>query len=333
MTSREPAPARRVVCGALLLISLTTMSSLAVTPALARPADFQTACAALVGERAVAIVVADPRDHRLLALVHPALAEDAFPPGSIFKLVTALAALRGGLVPSGSEFDCRGCTRSTQPGPGGHPAWLRCWKAGGHGRLGLESALGASCNLYFARLGEEVGLQPLLRMARDAGLGAPPASLPRGLPAPRPGALLANYAIGEGPDLAVSPLQVSMLMAAIATGQPPVLPAWLPPAAQPGARSLAPPAQMAKLRTGLAAAVQGGSARLAACRDLAVAGKTGTAVFRDGSHRTHGWFAGYAPREHPAVVVVAFVRQGSGFREAATLGRRVFAAWLAAGRP
>jgi peptidoglycan glycosyltransferase len=75
------------------------------------------------------------------------------------------------------------------------------------------------------------------------------------------------------------------------------------------------------------AAVVRGTARPASVPGLAVAGKTGTSTMLDGSNRTHGWFVGFAPAEHPKLVVAIFCKEGTGFGTAAALGGQVFRAW------
>jgi cell division protein FtsI/penicillin-binding protein 2 len=64
-------------------------------------------------------------------------------------------------------------------------------------------------------------------------------------------------------------------------------------------------------------------------RDLAIAGKTGTAEFGEpeanGARATHGWFAGYAPFDQPQIALSVFLKRGHGARDAARIARRVFA--------
>jgi penicillin-binding protein 2 len=296
--------------------------------ALAAPAaarDFQSATAALLGSREGAIVVADPTSGRLLALVNPAMANAAFPPGSAFKLVTALAAIEAGLAAPSRTMRCDGRYRPLGPVPAGFAP--RCWKPGGHGELTLEEALAASCNVAMMAWGERTGAASLHAAARRAGLGASPGRLP----GPQDVRALVPMAMGEGPRLSVTPLQLAGLTGAIATGTAPRLPAWRP--APPHGAPLAQAATLKRLRAGMRASVATGSSRQAALSALSAAGKTGTASYTDGTNRTYGWFAGYAPADRPRVVVVVFLKQANGFADAAPLARRVLAAWHQAGRP
>jgi penicillin-binding protein 2 len=207
-------------------------------------------------------VIVDPNDGALLAMVHlPAyentlfrdgLSEDEFdrlmrdpgrpmlngavssawPPGSCFKLITALAALQAGVVKPDTKIHCGGGIRL----PGG--AFLGCWMA--HGEQDMLSAIANSCDSYFYQLvggepnGKWAGIGPekLAEWARLFGLGRP-TGLP--LPAEAPGLVptpawkLATHreqwyqadsyfsAIGQGFYLA-TPLQMAMVGAATANG-------------------------------------------------------------------------------------------------------------------
>jgi penicillin-binding protein 2 len=297
--------------------------ALAAGPAAAR--DFQSTTAALLGPREGAIVVADPTSGRLLALVNPAMANAAYPPGSAFKLVTALAAIEAGLAAPSRTMRCDGTYRPLGPVPTGFAP--RCWKPGGHGDLTLEEALAASCNVAMMAWGERTGGESLHAVARRAGLGV----LPGRLPGPQDVRSLVPMSMGEGPRLAVTPLQLAGLIGAIATGRTPRLPAWRPAPAR--GVPLADVATLKRLRAGMRASVVAGSSRQAALNALSVAGKTGTASYTDGTNRTYGWFAGYAPADRPRVVVVVFLKAANGFADAAPLAKRVLEAWHQAGRP
>ncbi len=293
--------------------------------------EFQASCARIVGHRSAAVVAVDASSGRLIALIHPDLAARPSPPGSVFKLVTAAAALgpRKGLADA--TFDCRGWLRA--PAAGGRPAVLRCWRPEGHGPRDLEGAIAASCNLYFVQLGIRTGFPALAQAAGRAGLvttGVDPRD--------------ARIAIGEGAGWLMTPLQAAGLAAAIAADAPVRPPAWSTEALfRP---RLGPPAATARLRAGMRLAALAGSARRATTSGLEIAGKTGTATYRDGSNRTHGWFIGYAraavgarPKlpsagTAPRTLALAVrLDDASGFGDAAGLAGRVFAAWRDAGRP
>lgn len=217
-----------------------------------------------------------------------------WPVGSVFKLVAFRAALRDpAWAEPGRRLRCAGA----YPAPG---APDRCWKPEGHGALSLDQALARSCNGVYYALGAALGGQALAAEARrDWGLVVPPARFKR--PAAR---------LGDDPALRVSLGTLAADVRAIATDPSPA-----------GRR----------LRAAMTEAARSGSGKAAgkAAFPWRVAGKTGTATMPDGSNRTSGLFVGFAPAEAPRYAVVAGVREGSGFAEAATLAGRVLA-WLRA---
>ena len=147
-----------------------------------------------------------------------------FPPGSTFKVVTALAALQEGVIDPEDSFFCPGFYKL-----GTHT--FRCHARGGHGAVALRRALIVSCDVYFWHLSELLGLDTIAAYSRNMGLGEPtgigvndevPGIVPdrewydstaEGF---RPGHT-ANVSIGQG-ALSVTTLQMAMLYAAIANG-------------------------------------------------------------------------------------------------------------------
>ena len=87
-----------------------------------------------------------------------------YPPGSTFKMVTALAALEAGVVNENTHAFCPG---HFDFGNGR----FHCWKAGGHGSVNIISALSESCDTYFYKLSTELGIKRIANMARRLGLG------------------------------------------------------------------------------------------------------------------------------------------------------------------
>lgn len=141
----------------------------------------------------------------------------AYAPGSVFKLVTAAAALEDGSVLR--SFDCTGSINA-----GG--LMFRCYDGQAHGRIGLQEAIEKSCNGYFISTARALGAGPVLSMAYDLGFGEGQ-EFGRGLFSDS-GSLadmeslsnsraLANFSFGQG-DLTVTPLQLCGMMNAIASG-------------------------------------------------------------------------------------------------------------------
>jgi penicillin-binding protein 2 len=274
--------------------------------------------------------------------------QSEYPPGSIFKLVVAAAALQEGVI---TPFDRLPCPPSVDIGN----RTFRNWKDEDLGPIDLHRAVVTSCNTFFYRLGLRVGIERTARYAEAFGFsrmtgialsGEKSGTIPRvergrgpfGRPW-RPGDT-ANASIGQGAVL-VTPLQVARFMAALANGGAlwrPRLVQRLDPAGgetlrfQPelAGRVNVSPAILGLLRQSLWGAVNdGGTGAAARVPGLAVAGKTGTAqLVRDSDSRRgqdHAWFAGYAPADDPEVVVVVLVeRGGMGGRVAAPIARDIF---------
>ncbi len=172
------------------------------------------------------------REDLALPLTNKAVAGQ-YPPGSTFKMVTALAALEAGVVNEGTHAFC----------PGHYDfgnTRFHCWKKGGHGSVNVVSALAESCDTYFYKLSTELGIKRIAAMARKLGLGD---KFPIELNEERAG-LVPDEAwkkkkygqswhpgetviasIGQGYMLA-TPLQLAVMTARIANGKKAVKP-WL----------------------------------------------------------------------------------------------------------
>lgn len=213
---------------------------------------FQAQVEEIFGDRTGAVVVMDPRNGDLLAVVSrpafdpntllrpnsPPPAPGAFlnratqglyPPGSIFKIVVMAAALTHGFT-ARSTFQDPGYWDGLGPG---YRKW--CWLRTGHGVVDLPTALTVSCNVAFYQIGfalyqQDPDLVP--RMARAFGLGAPtgiqgipeeaglvPDAAWRAQQGGRPWSVgdAVNMAIGQS-DLLVTPLQIARMLAAVANG-------------------------------------------------------------------------------------------------------------------
>lgn len=267
---------------------------------------------------------------------------NTYPPGSVFKIAMAVAALSDRLIDPDERIHCGGSIRLY------NRRW-RCWRSSGHGRLDLRGALQHSCDIYFYVQGRTMGIERIARYARLLGLGRRTGiELPaerEGL-VPDPGWSLENrgfpwypgetisVAIGQGPVL-TSPLQVAVMTAAVANGGFQVMPHVLEDGAQPPAPIAVERDVLAFVREALANVVANGTGRRASTRGVQIAGKTGTAqVVAQATwtrsedlppeHGDHAWFTSYAPVETPELVVVVFVEHGGrGSEAAAPLARRL----------
>ncbi len=219
-----------------------------------------------------------------------------YPPGSTFKLVTAIAALSKDPALKHRTFLCR----TLPDGRAGNviPGWNRAIKDDigdrAHGTIDMQRAIAVSCNAYFAQLGvHDVGSQELAATAAKMGISTGP------MPELRKALPFASY--GQGPVL-ISPFKMARVAAAIAAGGRMPEGRWVTDESNSRNRpplAVLPPDQAAFLAGAMRRVVTEGTARHAmAGADIAFAGKTGTAQLGTphlDAGMPHSWFAGFAP--------------------------------------
>ncbi len=277
--------------------------------------------------------------------------QSQYPPGSTFKIITAIAALESGAVTPKTEFVCRGKLRRGR--------WsFGCWKKGGHGRISLHRALVESCDIYFYKAGEKTGIDTIARYARAFGLGSP-TNVPlvrerAGLVPDRQWKLMAkgepwylgetyNASIGQGYVLA-TPMQLARMVGVVANGgymyDLKLTRSLLQPS--PSSRVEVSPHTLAVIKNALAGVVneRRGTGRRARGRHVEVSGKTGTAQvvslknFGEAAEtpekfRDHAWFVAYAPKEDPEIALSVFVEHGGhGGEAAAPIAKKAIDAYM-----
>ncbi len=249
-----------------------------------------------------------------------------YPPGSTFKLVTAIAALRLDPELRRRKFLCHGLS----DGRAGTviAGWNRPIKDDvgdhAHGTLDMERAIAVSCNAYFAQLGvHDVGSKVLAETAAQMGISTgDPVELRKALP-------FAAY--GQGPVL-ISPFKMARVSAAIAAGGRMPEGRWIEDDSNPRTDApveVLPAAQAAFLARAMRRVVTEGTARGAMTgAEIAFAGKTGTAQLDEGM--PHSWFTGFAPYDGDASKRLAFAvlveHGGYGARVAAPIAREAMEA-------
>ncbi|NBB97340.1 MAG: penicillin-binding protein 2 [Alphaproteobacteria bacterium] len=288
-----------------------------------------------------------------------------YPPGSTFKMVTALAALEAAETDGRERVFCPG--HMDVSGNRFH-----CWKRAGHGRVDLVSALAESCDVYFYEMSQRCGIDRINAMSERLGLGLrydlPMTSVASGLNPSREWKKRSrdadwrigdtvNVSIGQGYVL-TTPMQLAVMTARLASNRA-VLPRLL---RDPLERSL-PEAASLDLRPEWLEMVRRGMTRVVNDRrgtayssrvvdpTMAMAGKTGTSqVFRitqaerdsgirrqedlPWNRRNHALFVNYAPIDNPQVAVAVIVEHGGGGSTAAApIGRDILLAALNEGRP
>lgn len=248
-----------------------------------------------------------------------------YPPGSVFKLVTSIAAIRSSDSSVENVFECHRLSGG-RIGTVLQNAIIRddVSDEHPHGRLTLSDALVVSCNAYFARLGvESIGAKPLFDTANlfDIHVASPNTSQ-------RLGRTLAQAAFGQGEVLA-SPLQLIRVIATIANeGELPIV-AISPTPDGNGAvrRQVIARDQGRLLAEALRQSVIRGTGIRASSPLVEVAGKTGTAQVA--GRPSHSWFAGFAPvdaaREQRTAFVVFVENGGYGGGLAASISAELAA--------
>ena len=281
-----------------------------------------------------------------------------YPPGSTYKLVTALAGLATGTVTESTIFNCPGHFQL------GNRIYM-CWKHSGHGAVDLRRAISESCDVYFYNVGLRVGVDVLAEYAHMLGLGQKTGveleHEKSGLIPTRQWKLkqykqkwqdgeTLSVAIGQGFDL-VTPMQVNLMTATVANGGKVFLPQLVESVQDPDGkvveqfhpklvRELTGMGKyLAMIREGMIGVVNGdhGTARSARIDGITVAGKTGSAQvvklaqykgMKDEDipykYRDHAWFTCFAPAEDPEIAVTVLVEHGlHGGSEAAPVAKAI----------
>jgi penicillin-binding protein 2 len=263
-----------------------------------------------------------------------------YPPGSTFKLLTAMAGLRTETLHEQDEVHC----------PGLHRVGNRlfyCHNRAGCGTVDLARSLQVSCNVYYYVAGLRAGINAIAAEARRFGLDRrtdielpfetgrtiipdPDWKRADGRGSWFPGDT-ANTSIGQG-FLLVTPLQMATFAASLARGETRTKPTILSLSPEEattrdhgGARINLPATEMAALYAGMERAVgPGGTGRMAAVPGLRIGGKTGTAQFRaDGQNINLAWFIGFAPIDDPRIAVCVLIegeRPGQALAGGSTAG-------------
>lgn len=265
-----------------------------------------------------------------------------YPPGSIYKFATAIAALEAGQASEDEQMFCTGQYHLSG-------TLFRCH--GSHGKVDLSQAIQQSCDTYFWKLAERIGLDPISEVATRYGLGR---ATSLGLNGDAAGRVptkawydqtshykvgyATNAAIGQG-DVEVTVMQMAMAYAALANGGTVHVPQVVDRLEAHDGRMLTSyePRIASRVQTEARALEiwrrgmwrvnneRGGTAFEHGFTDLApVMGKTGTAevkkhhkddnrdLQRWNPNASHAWFAGWAPAEAPEIAIVVLVEHGGG---------------------
>ena len=300
------------------------------------------------------------KDHKLTNRV----TQGAYPPGSVFKIFVAAAALAEGVVTPQEKFRCPGYMKM-----GGRR--FHCHKHSGHGSVNLFEAIVQSCDVYFYTVGQRLGVDRIFRYAHDIFDFGEPTGLDVGdessglIPSTQwkaryfrnpedkkwyPGETL-PVSIGQG-AVTTTPLQVARGISAIVNGGKVLKPRVVMKVVASDGRVLeqAPagpeiirsidldPTIFEALKKAMVGVVEhprgtGHKAALPKVAMISVGGKTGTAQVASKESGVkdddHAWFAGFAPAEDPKIVVAAILENGGhGGAAAAPIAQDLFAAYF-----
>lgn len=290
--------------------------------------------------------------------------QEHYPPGSTFKVISAIAGLEEGLIDEKTEFYCPGKFKSGR-------RTFHCWKRSGHKTVNLQKALRESCNVYFYKMSTILGIDVLAKYASSFGLGKKSGiALPRevsGLIPTREWKLkksgvkwqrgeTLSCVIGQSYILA-SPLQIAQMFAAIANGgklyrpylvqeiftnSGEVLKSFFP---QLKSQIKIKEKTLKTVRKALFQVVNHprGTAFFRRGTGIQMAGKTGTSQIMRLTidrlyekcedlpldEKRHGIFAAFAPYHNPKVAVAAVIEHGcSGSKSAAPVVEKVITAYM-----
>lgn len=274
--------------------------------------------------------------------------QSQYPPGSTFKILTAIAALEEGAIDTSTKADCRGGLN--------YGKWhFGCWQKKGHGVVSLHRALVESCDVFFYETGKRVGFDKIHDYALQLGLGMETGIT---LGRERKG-LIPNSAwkletkksawflgetfinsIGQG-YVSTTPLQLAVMMSAVANGGSVYKPLILKDAAPELVRRVELRQETLEIvRDALKGVVNepGGTGAAARSSLATVGGKTGTAQvvgirkdskFLSEKFRDHAWFVSFAPVEKPDIAMSVFVEHGGhGGTAAAPIAKKALDAYL-----
>ncbi|MFH1380898.1 MAG: penicillin-binding protein 2 [Candidatus Omnitrophota bacterium] len=315
--------------------------------------DLQKFCSSLLEGQKGAILAMNPETGDLLALVsHPSFDPNMFtvpdnskeiygllkssdypmlnraisgtyPPGSVFKVVVAAAALDAGEFEEHKTFFCNGSYNVGN-------RVFHCWKEEGHGEETILNAIKDSCNVFFYQLGLTIGVDQIAKYAflfglgRRTGIDLPGEALgvvpttswkKKQFNKPWYKGETANYSIGQG-YLLVTPIQILRLYGILANGgglvQPFVVARIEDVKLSHGGSGKIDISKSAidTIREALKSVVNAkhGTGFYAKSNEIIISGKTGTA--QNPAGKSHAWFACFAPFDNPQICVVVFIEQG-----------------------
>lgn len=292
--------------------------------------------------------------------------QGTYPPGSTFKMITALAAMAAGVISPEDTVYCPGFSEVSG-------TRFHCWRRGGHGNVSLNDSLAVSCDCYYYEIGQRASIDNIAAMARKLGLGirhdVPLSAVAAGLAPDRAWKTevrgedwrvgdTVNASIGQGYVLA-SPLQLAVMTARLASGLEikPRLIHKIDGVEQPSGRGESlglNENHLRRIRQGMwdVINIQRGTGYVSRfdLDGVKMAGKSGTSQVRritaeerargvisnadlPWNRRDHGLWVNYAPFDNPKYAVAVVVEHGGGAGSASPIARDITLQALAGGFP
>ena len=274
--------------------------------------------------------------------------QSQYPPGSTFKVITAIAALEEGAIDTSTKVDCKGGIT--------YGKWhFGCWNKTGHGILSLHRALVESCDVFFYEAGKKVGFDNIYKYATMFGLGER-----TGIPFGRERkGLIPNSkwkqetkktawflgetfinSIGQG-YVSTTPVQMAVMINAVTNGgyvyRPSILKGSEPVLIR---KAAVRPETLQTVKEAMQGVVNepGGTGAAARSSTVLIGGKTGTAQvvglkkgpkYLTENLRDHAWFIAFAPVDKPQVALSVLVEHGGhGGSAAAPIAKNAIEAYM-----
>ena len=262
-----------------------------------------------------------------------------YPPGSTFKIVTALEYIKEHPDITGYEFDCNGSFTFED-------ITISCYHGAQHGHLDLKSSFARSCNSSFANITSQLDRKKFEETCSRLMFNSR-------LPSPfsyRESSVLINdtsktpeviqAGIGQG-RTQVTPIHMAMITAAVANDgilMRPMVVSAVRNSRGTGVKTYSP-TEYARLMSSEEShllrelmrevVISGTGYRLQGTDGYEIAGKTGSAEYSKDKTKSHAWFTGFAPVDDPRIAVTVIAEgAGSGGESAAPVARKVFDAWF-----
>lgn len=271
-----------------------------------------------------------------------------YAPGSIFKIVMALAGLRSGVITEKTTAFCPGHLDC-----GGRRFHCWAWRKGGHGHVDFHKAMAGSCDVFFYQMAKKIKINDILRAAKDLGLGT---ATGLDLLYEKTGLLpkstwfkhrqfgeMLNLSIGQG-RLLTTPIQLALMMAIVVNGGKRVTPHINHKISAPFLRQIKDVFNLSILHQALIGVVNSkegtgyGFRFLTPGGENGFGGKTGTTQvsaisMKDRATgkinnkaeflRDHALFVGFAPAENPRFVVTVILENGGWGANAGRIGQKI----------